>query len=182
MTKARREIPEVIRVAIWRDLLDGASIAEIARYSHQAFLAAGIEYDECTPTQVRKVLSESPPPEILEDLRYIYSVRAFWIASQGELAEGLGSAEGMVIAFQPWRITTIAFQKGVRAIVKDFRANCIRGDIDPYIIESVEMDAALRMVHDRGYAAWLIDVDGKAARYAGEFASDKDLDPESPTP
>lgn len=181
MTKERREIPEAIRVVIWNDLLDGASIPEIARYSHKAFLAAGMEYDECTPAQVRKVLSEDPPPRILEDLRYIHGVRAFWIASHGELAEGLGSAEGMVIAFQPWRLTTISFQKGVRAIAKDFRANCVRGNIDPYVIESLEMDAALRMVHGRGHAAWLIDVDGEVSRYAGEFAPDDNPDPEPPT-
>lgn len=182
MKKPHGEIPEAVRAAIWNDLLDGAPVAEIARYSHQAFLAAGMEYDECTPAQVRNVLSENPPPKILEDLRYVHSVRAFWIASHGELAEGIGSAEGMVIAFQPWRLKTISFQKGVRAIAKDFRANCVRGDIDPYVIESLEMDAALRMVHCRGHAAWLIDVDGEVSRYAGEFAPDKDLDPETPSP
>jgi hypothetical protein len=127
-------------------------------------------------------LSEAPPSTVLTDLRYVHGVRAFWIAANGELDGDMGTAAGMILAFQPWRMTTKAFQKGVRAICRDFRDNCPHGDINPQVMEGVEMDVALRMIGNRSVPAWVVSEDGDVVRYAGEFQIDEDEAPELPTP
>lgn len=162
--------------------MDGSTVGEIARHSWHDLHAAGIPGRECSPAEVRRVLEEEPPEEVMDDLRYVHGVRAFWIAANGELDGDLGTAPGMIYAFQPWRLTSKAFQKGVRAICRDFRDKCPAGDVNPQVIEGIEMDVALRMIKNRNVPAWIVSEDGEVVRYAGEFQIDEDEAPELPTP
>jgi hypothetical protein len=176
------DIPEVVRVAFWNWHMDGSPAAEIARYSFKDFLDAGLPSRECSSAEVRRVLSETPPQAVLDDLRHIHGVRAFWIAAGGELDGEMGAAPGMVFAFQPWKLTTRAFQKGIRAICRDFRENCSAGYIDPQVIEGIEMEAALRMIANRGVPAWVVSEDGEITRYSGEFSLEEGNGEALPTP
>lgn len=169
MARRKNELPQAVRVGIWDRLMDGDTPTEIARYSHQLFRNARLQYDECSVTQVRQVLSETPPPEIADDLRFRFRVRPFWISADGDLGD-VGTADSFVIAFQPWRLSTRALHRGVRGICRDFRSRCPTGRIDPQIIEAFEMEHALRRIENHGAAAWIIDEEGTVRHYRGEFS------------
>lgn len=181
MGDSELDIPEAVRAAFWNWFMDGYAPAEIARYSYADFAAAGFPARDCRSSEVRRVLSDEPPEAVLSDLRYIHGVRAFWIAASGTLDDDQGTAPGMVYVFQPWKLIAKAFQKGVRAICRDFNVNCASGYIQPQVMEGVEMDVALRMIENEGVPAWIIAENGEIARYSGEFSSQLDADIGGPT-
>lgn len=182
MTEPRRELPESIRAGIWNQYMDGSSAAEIARYSDQLFHEAKLEYSECTPAEVKRVLSAEPPSVVANDLRYIHRVRAFWIAASDQTEGEQGAVKGFVVVFQPWKLTVQSFQRGVRAVCRDFRSLCPTGSINPYLLEGFEMDAALRLIQKNGTPAWIIDGDGGTTRYRGDFSQNEEHSPEQPQP
>lgn len=175
-------IPEAVRIAFWNWHMEGYTPAEIARYSEADFAAAGLPARDCHSSEVRRVLSETPPQAVLGDLRYVHGVRAFWIAAVGILDDDRGTAPGMVFVFQPWRLMSKAFQKGVRAVCRDFNANCAAGDINPQVIEGIEMDVAIRMIDDKGVPAWIVSDDGSVDRYSREFSPGNDDEVGAPAP
>lgn len=175
MAKPREPLPHVVRVSFWNEYMNGSTVGEIARYSWHDLHTAGLPGRECSPAEVRRVLEDEPPQPVRDDLRYVHGVRAFWISAVGEMEDGHGTAASFVVAFQPWRLTSQAFRKGVRTIVRDFKDNCPAGHIDPNVIEGFEMDVALRFV-EKGVPAWILDEEGAVARYAGEYGTERSPD------
>lgn len=170
------QIPTEVRVRFWMRLLDGDSVSEIARYSYQDFAAADVEdVSDATPSAVRQVIEQGPPDDIRADPRYVHGVRAFWIGAQ--YPDDEGRVLSMTFAFQPWRLPVKVFQKALRAVRREFSLAHPDGTIDLQTVESVEMDVALRMIENKGYAAWVIDVDGRASAYDGQFHAETPIEP-----
>ncbi|NTF23493.1 hypothetical protein G6L37_34550 [Agrobacterium rubi] len=177
MTQADDDIPEEVVAAVWDDHLNGSRVSEIARYSHQHFPISH-EFRELSAKEVRRVLDRDPPETILSDARYIHGVRAFWMAAYGTVDEQDIKVEAMIYAFLPPRLNSRNFQKAVRAICRDFKHLSTDGYINPQVMEGIEMETALSMLHSCRTIGWIINDDGSVTRYAGEFESE----PQAPTP
>jgi hypothetical protein len=182
MSASPSKFPDEVRASFWNHWMDGDSPAEIAAHSWSDFHAAGLVDREASSSEVRKVLSEDPPESVKSDLRYVHGVRAFWIAATGVLDECGTDVRGLVIAFQPYRLAAKAFQKGVRSICREFRSMAPRGVIQPHVIEGVEMDAALRLLHSGRTVGWIIDGEGNTRRYMDDFANAPATDAPVPNP
>lgn len=158
---------------IWNRHMDGWSDAEIARYSWDLFRGSRDEGRELSSRDVRGILSLDPPAAILTDLRYIHGVRAFFIAATGRVQETDLALNGLVAAFQPYRLNGKLFEKALRAIRRDFASLCPDGKIVLNVVEGVEMDVMLRLLHAGKTIGWIIDGEGEIKRYDGEFSLDK---------
>lgn len=176
--KAADRIPDTVRTAIWNCHLDGWRVSEIARYSYQLFPATDEEMRECSSADVRRILSDAPPEQILRDPRHVHGVRAFWIAASGRIEDEDISVEGMVVVFQPHHLIGRIFQKAVRSVCRDFRSLSPGGRIEPHVMEGVEMEPVLNMLHSGKTIGWIISEEGEVSRYSGQFAPSEDSRPE----
>lgn len=135
---------------------------------------------------MKRILSDAPPQPIINDPRYVHGVRAFWIAAAGQTDHEDISVSGMVVVFQPYHLVGRIFQKAVRAVCRDFRSLSPGGRIEPQVMEGIEMESVLRMLHSGKTIGWVISEEGEISRYSGQFALSEVSTPEdcitSPNP
>lgn len=167
-------VSEASKIRIWSEWLEGESINKIAEYGFDR--ESGQNF---SVRQINTVLAETPPEAITNDLRYIHGVRSFWISAEGRMNDVTGKNDAFAVVFCPLRHTSKAFQKAIRAISDDYKTLGESCRLNPYVIEGVEMDVALKFVHEHGYLGWSFDENGEITHYDGRF---KPEEVASPTP
>ncbi len=157
-------IGEKCRHEIWNEWLDGYAATTIARYALD-----GETNTPVSPAMVKWVIADGPPDTLRDDPRFVYGIRAFWIAARGRANELTATEDSFTVVFSPRRYTGKTFLKAVRAIARDYVELSAGGKLDKGVLEGMEVDIAFKFVHDKEYLAWTFNEDGEIERYDGKF-------------